>query len=544
MQDDQKARILIVEDEGIIAAHIEQTILKMEYLSSGIAANAEDALKIATSESPPDLVLMDIKLPGEIDGIEAAGILMYRYDIPVIYITSYADEEILKRAKPTGPYGYLIKPVNEKELQFAVSMALYKHKTERELRISRDNLESLVKERTSELTAANAQLRSEIRERAHAEASLKESERKYFSLFNEFHGVLNILPDCIAIISADMGLVWFNKSAGSKHSMVWDETYRGRHCHDVFHQRSRPCPNCAVEECFKTGQAFESKVTARDGRDWHLRTMPLKNDAGAVYNVVRIASDITDKRRLEEEALRAAHMASVGELAAGVAHEINNPANCIMNYAQLLLDGMAAGAKERELAGEIIKESERIADIVRSLLSFSRRHEEKKSAVSIGAILKDSLALVQSQILKDGALVDVSISSDLPLIHADQFRIEQVFLNILNNARYALRQKKDAVPSGGGQGKLSITCSALEENGRRYVRTVFLDNGVGIPPDAITKVLNPFFTTKPPGQGTGLGLSISHGIVTSHGGALSIDSKEGQYTRVTVDLPVFERPPK
>jgi signal transduction histidine kinase len=189
-----------------------------------------------------------------------------------------------------------------------------------------------------------------------------------------------------------------------------------------------------------------------------------------------------------------------------------------------------------DITGRIIKEGNRIARIVGGLLSFSRRRHEEKSIVSVKDILSDCLTLTTTQMRQDSIIFKIRLPDNLPQIMAQVLEIEQVFINIISNARYALNQK---YPQPHDAKLLEITSRLAKKNHREYVRVSFLDHGTGIPANIIDKVRNPFFSTKTEGKRTGLGLSISHGIVESHEGKLTIDSIEGQFTRINVDLPVW-----
>jgi signal transduction histidine kinase len=248
-----------------------------------------------------------------------------------------------------------------------------------------------------------------------------------------------------------------------------------------------------------------------------------------------LTSDITEKMTLEAEAMRASHLASLGELAAGVAHEINNPINGIINYAQILSDRGSEGDQDHFIANQIIKEGDRIAKIVKNLLSFARDRSAEKNAVDIADVLSSSLALVETQLHKDGIDLTVDVSSGLPEIIAHDQQLQQVFLNVINNSRFALNRKYQGRHSNK---KMKITVREVMIDNNDFVRLVFYDSGVGIAADMIDKAMNPFFTTKPGGQGTGLGLSISHGIVADHNGRIAIESNEGEYTRIIIELPV------
>ncbi|MBI4682596.1 MAG: PAS domain-containing sensor histidine kinase [Nitrospirae bacterium] len=248
-----------------------------------------------------------------------------------------------------------------------------------------------------------------------------------------------------------------------------------------------------------------------------------------------LKEEITDRRQAEAEALRSGHLAALGELAAGVAHEINNPINGIINYAQILINRGIEGSKEHDIAKRIIKESDRIAVIVNSLLSFARDRKEINSIVRISEIIYDTLALTETHLKKDGIIIRVQNPSDMYTVSAQRQQLLQVFLNIVSNSRYALNEKY----SGMHEDKiLEIQCEKIMSNENPYIRLSFHDRGTGIPADALNKVMNPFFSTKPSGIGTGLGLSISHSIISNHGGKLIIDSVEGEFTNVIIQLPL------
>lgn len=376
----------------------------------------------------------------------------------------------------------------------------------------------------------------DITYRRHAEATLKESEKNFRELSQQFHTLLDAIPDMLLLLSPDLRVLWANRYAAFRLGME-TSAMKGKYCYELWHRRYMQCEDCHVRRTFQTGEAEISQRTTANGGLFESRSFPIKDETGSVSNVIQIISDVTEKVTLRAEAMRASHLASLGELAAGVAHEINNPINGIINYAQILVNNLERERKEGEIAGRIIKEGNRVAGIVRSLLSFARERKEGKAPVSVTKILHEAITLTEAQIRKDGTNLKIHLPPDLPEIIASQQQIEQVFLNLISNARYALNKK---YPGMHEDKHLEISGEKIVSDGSSYVRVTFHDKGTGMPGEILGKVMNPFFSTKPSGEGTGLGLSISHGIVRDHGGRILIESLEGRFTTVMVDLPLKE----
>lgn len=263
---------------------------------------------------------------------------------------------------------------------------------------------------------------------------------------------------------------------------------------------------------------------------------PFFDERGNVESVVSNARDITETRNLEKQLMQSQRIESIGTLAGGVAHEINNPINGIMNYAQLILDRIQGkDVPEREYAQEILRETDRIAGIVRNLLTFARNENQSHSPALISDIVASVLSLIQTVMRHDQITLEVSIPEDLPKIKCRSQQIQQVLMNLLTNARDALNER---YPGHSPEKKLQVVATVLWKQDRKYIRTTIEDAGTGIPTDIRGKIFDPFFTTKPKENGTGLGLSISYGIMRDHGGELSVESQPGRYTRFHMDLPV------
>ncbi len=397
-----------------------------------------------------------------------------------------------------------------------------------------EELEALVEDRTRDLKAANEQLREEIEERQRSVQRLKESEQKFWALSQEFHTLLNAIPDALLLLSPELKILWANHSAARVFQRDLAEL-NGQYCFDLWEHATEICRDCIAVRCFQSGRSTDARFTAPDGRFWEMAAFPINDERGKAVKSIVIYRDVTEKTQLQAEALRAAHLASLGELAAGVAHEINNPTNGIINYAQLLIMKRPGDSEQNEITTRIIKEGERISRIVRSLLSFARDRKEERHWIPIADVLSESLTLTEALLRKNAVHVKITMPPDLPPVLASPHQMQQVFLNIINNARYALNKK---YPKTDPAKVLEITGELINGGDAPSLRVTFHDRGTGIPADILEKVTHPFFSNKPSGEGTGLGLSISHGIISDHGGKMSIESREGHYTRVAVEIPI------
>ena len=302
---------------------------------------------------------------------------------------------------------------------------------------------------------------------------------------------------------------------------------------------------------------------AKDGTQYteDATISPVRDPAGAIVNYVAVKRDITEHLRLQARLLQAQRLESIGTLASGVAHEVNNPIMGIMNYAQLIRDAATAGSPTAEFADGIIHETQRVATIVRSLLQLARQDEDThRTPARLSDILADTLSLIRAVLRHDQTLLQVDVPADLPPIRCRSQQIRQVILNLLTNARAALNEK---YPGGGPDKRISIRASEVSlgvggpslgadpaaaglthdaERPRCGVRLTIEDRGTGIPESLRGRVFEPFYSTKGRAGGTGLGLAISYGIVTDHGGQLSVESEVGQWTRFHLDLPTDDAP--
>jgi two-component system NtrC family sensor kinase len=255
-----------------------------------------------------------------------------------------------------------------------------------------------------------------------------------------------------------------------------------------------------------------------------------------------IARNLTERRRLEEQLIHAEKLSAIGQLVAGVAHELNNPLTSISGYTQLMLRDTSLRDDIRDDLKHINVQAERAARIVQNLLVFAREHKPERRMVNLNDEFRNTLSLRAYQLRVDNIAVVIDFDPDLPLTVADPFQLQQVILNLINNAHQAMTER-------GGAGTLTLrTYTASQPTGDssgiapQMVVLSVTDTGVGIPQRDLNRIFDPFYTTKPVGQGTGLGLSICFGIVQEHGGRIWAESEIGVGTTVSVALPLLQDP--
>jgi len=257
----------------------------------------------------------------------------------------------------------------------------------------------------------------------------------------------------------------------------------------------------------------------------NLALSPIAADGGDGSRVATF-DDITARVKLEEQVLQQERLASLGLLAAGVAHEVNTPLTGISSYAQILLEDMAPDDPRRETLLKIEEQTRRVSSIANSLLNLARPERSPFESLLLNDAVREVLKLFEPQIRDKHVALHAELAGDLPEVRGHRGKLQQVLLNLLSNAR-------DAVEGGG-----RITVRTAHAADRVLLEVV--DDGVGIAEEDLRRIFDPFFTTKGRGKGTGLGLSISYGIVREHDGVMQVESVPGEFTRFRVELPVHK----
>jgi two-component system NtrC family sensor kinase len=363
----------------------------------------------------------------------------------------------------------------------------------------------------------------DITERKLAEERLRQSEENYRALFDS--SVIGTI-----VLDAETGkAVMANAAAAKIFGFSSPQEGLGRNPLDFVAPEDRE----NVLEAIKT-DLFEQDVrrtghfraVTKSGREiWLSVTAARIMHDGRLAGLISFA-DITEQKLQDERLMITDRLASIGELAAGTAHELNNPLTSIIGFSQLLMERELPDGIREDLK-LIDSEAQRAASVTRNLLTFARKHTPVKEPNQLNNVIEDVLKLREHEHKVNCIEVKKRLASDLPRIMVDYYQMQQVFLNIIINAEYSMTEAHS-------KGTLTITTN--KQNG--HVMASFADDGLGISPENLSRIFDPFFTTKEAGKGTGLGLSICHGIVAEHGGQISAKSQPGEGATISIELPI------
>ncbi|HET8540214.1 MAG TPA: PAS domain S-box protein [Anaeromyxobacter sp.] len=365
----------------------------------------------------------------------------------------------------------------------------------------------------------------DISDRERAEEALRESEAKFRAAF-EFASL------GVALMDAQGRLLETNRALRDISGFSGGEL-RGASI-GLLHDPADPAtPDALLARLRGEPGRLElpRRLRRKDGTfaETIVRASALRDEGGRVRFLLAVVEDVSEKRRLEAQLLLADRMASVGTLAAGVAHEINNPLSFILSNLDFAVDELRRSGADPEVLralGDARDGGARVREIVRDLKTFARPGDDVREALDVRAVLQSAVGLASNEIRHRAQLVVEP--GDVPRVAASEHRLAQVLVNLLINAA-------QAIPEGRAQDNVVRAATSTAPDGRAVVE--ISDTGVGIAPELLPRIFDPFFTTKPPGVGTGLGLSVCHGIVTQLGGEISVESTPGRGSTFRVALP-------
>ena len=267
-------------------------------------------------------------------------------------------------------------------------------------------------------------------------------------------------------------------------------------------------------------------ITLSSGEVFDVHFFPIFAEDGGLADIVCYAKDVTFQKQAERKIHQAEKLVSTGQLAAGVAHEINNPLGIILTYTDLLKEDLQGKSQQIEDLQIIEKHVRNCQRIVTDLLNFASPRKTTATQASINDVIEDAMQMIRQQFKKKKINLKLDLYPELPLLNLDVDKVKQVFINLAMNAIHVIEEN----------GMVSVSSCQTKES--KQVEIIVEDNGPGIPPEQLDKIFDPFFTTKEPGKGTGLGLSLSYGIIQDHGGDIHVKSEIGKGTRFTITLPI------
>jgi PAS domain S-box-containing protein len=622
-----RRRVLIVEDEQLVAVSLAELLRSLGYDVSDVVATGEEAVTRVRSQ-PPDIVLMDIVLRGRMDGIEAAERIRTELDLPVVFLTGHADAATLERAKAAQPYGYVVKPFDGREVHTAIEIALYKHTMDSALRQREAWLSAVLQSIGDAVIATDAQGRVEVMNpiaealtewsaaeargrpvsevfrvvnevtRAPAEnpAETALSSGQVVGLANEsmvlgrhgretpvddsaapvrdrrgkVAGVVMVFRDIdhrrrshralaaererLAVTLRSIGDGVIATDVDAKVALLnpvaeeltgWkQEQAAGRPLGEVFHiineQTRIVCEN-PVAKVLATGTVVGlANHTALIGRDGVERAIadsgaPIRDDRGNILGAVLVFRDVTAQRRLEDELTRVQRIEALSTMAAGLAHDFNNMLLAILGNIGLARRALPADSPAQPFLADAEIACERTRGVTRQLSTFARGGAPLRQPLALRALVANTAEFI----LREGkARPELRFPPDLWPVLADEGQLCQALANLLINA-------DDAMPAGG---RVVVTAANLELGldqrpplaPGRYVRLEIKDEGVGISPELLSRIFDPYFTTKQ--RGSGLGLASVHSIVHRHDGHIEVTSRVSQGTTFTLYLPAGTGP--
>ena len=515
----EKGVILIVDDNK---AHIELLLNVLENAGFTVlmANNGERAVEIA-EYALPNVILLDVLMP-KMDGFETCRRLKINaltQDIPVIFLTAAAKKGDKVKGLSVGAVDYITIPIESEEV------------------LARVNIHLRLRNLTKSLKEQNEHLEKEISKRKRLEQERKQAEQK----IREQAALLDITTDAILVRDLDHQIQFWNKGAEYLYGWKTNEAI-GKNANELLYRQETLSQLQDIQTSLSEHGSWQGELSQvhKDGKEiivasrWAL----MQDDQGEPKSIVTVNTDITEKKQLEAQFLQAQRMESLGTLASGIAHDLNNALTPMMMTVQLL-ETQLFDKQGKQWLSILENNVRRAADLVKQVLWFSRGHEVNFTTLQVRHLILEVEQIVRQTFPK---AIDLCVDIPTPnlwTISGDATQLHQALMNLCINAR-------DAMPEGGVlrifAKNMWIDTHQVRKNRDAkvgpYVAITVSDNGTGISKEIIDRIFEPFFTTKELGQGTGLGLSTVMGIVKSHGGFVNVVSEMRKGTEFQVCLPV------
>jgi len=493
-----KGRVLIVEDETLIAMELKDRLERNHYTVCGVVARGEDAIG-RIDQFDPDVVLMDVHLAGKLDGIETAKQLRTKRDIPVIYLTAYSDSWLIEQAVKTEPYGYLVKPFEERELRATIDLAIYKHMMEQRVRDNERRLSALFNQ--SAVGIAEINIRT----------------GRFVRVNRQYREIAGYGPDAMSMTDSQFTT---NPADQIKEQELLQSLHEGK------------IDSVAMEKCC---------VIPDGGLRWiHQTLSPLWQADEEPTSCVVVIHDVTQRKSAEAALTQTQKLESLSTLAAGLAHDFNNLLQTILGLSNVAGGLLSPTHEARRSLQHIEKTVDAAARLVRQLTAYAGVRRFVPTSIEVHALVRKTLGSVKALVSPSVNLI-VNEPGDQVFTQVDSGQIQEAIVNLLQNA-------VESIGTQGGDVKITSSALLLTEQDMpiwsatgllptpgRYAMIQIQDSGCGIPSESINKVFDPFYTTK--FLGRGLGLSAVMGIIRKHHGGIYLDSTLGIGTTVSIILP-------
>ena len=503
------ARLLIVEDEGLVALDLQSRLERLGYVVTGIADTGARAMTLALDQLP-DLILMDIHLADGSDGITAALEINEVLGLPIVFLTAYADTTTLNRAGAAAPYGYIVKPFEERSLAATVQMALTRRDAE-------------MKVRQMECWLATT---------------------------------LRSIGDAVISVDREGRVNYFNHEAERLTGWLGGEAM-GLDYREVLifvhEQPGTSAPPHPVAEALESGLVIhlapDIELITKTGVKVPVddSAAPTRDDTGNVNGVIMILRDRSQQRRdaeerrkIEQKMQDAQRLESLGVLAGGIAHDFNNLLSAIILNAEMVSHKIARDAPEHESLNDIMLAGNRAAELCQQMLAYAGKGKFAETRFDLSLMVNDTVTLLRLVASKKAEL-RMELGNSLPPCEGDTSQIQQVIMNLVINASDALGEQSGVITIKTGLAKADLPLLSTAVVGRDldpgdYLILEVRDTGCGMSEETKARIFDPFFTTKFTGRG--LGLAAVLGIVRSHKGALVVDSELKKGTNFRVLLPI------
>ncbi len=493
-------KILVVEDELIVAMELKSRLHELGYSVCGTVVSGEEAIEL-TARHNPDIILMDINIKGAYDGVRAAEIIKIDHDIPIIFLTAFSDPKTLQRAKITEPYGYIIKPFEEKEVHTAIEIAVYKHNMEKTLRESKRRLSITLKSIGEGIIATDKE------------------------------GIIN----------------YINPAAENLTGYKFDETV-GKGIPEILYVNNQYASKnieAAIKELLQKG--FTNKfpetiiITCKNGKEIIIESgvSLIIDDNGNLDGIVLSFRDITDRKKMEEKLKIALDKAEESNrmksaFLNNMSHEFRTPMSGFLGFAQILKDELP-DEHNKKIADMLIESGNRLMTTLNSILQFSQLESDKvetnHTEIHVKDIIKNLVKKFQNTIRGKGLEVKSNLRNKNIIVLADEKLLNRALGLIINNA---IKFTKN--------GAITFEAGKTLQHNKEWAVIGITDTGIGISKDKLNIIFNEFRQVSEGKtrsyEGTGLGLTIAKKIVEMLQGYITVESQIGKGSRFAIHLPL------